>query len=139
MLFRTSKYLFLAILLHASISSCNNIPHEVARMDYSFSGCFGGYTAQVLIYEKQGVLMARLEWDKKHVRTEKISKQQLAYFNQFVTELQQYRNHNSCMSTSYERYRVVKNGSVFSQEPCGLRGFVEFTNKLFTSQRPNRV
>jgi hypothetical protein len=138
MLFHNLKYLLLAILLHASITSCN-IPREVARLDYSVSGCFGGYTAQVLIYKKQGVLMARLEWDKKHIRTEKISTQQLAYFNQFVAELQHYKNNNHCYSTSYEVYRVVQKGLLFTQKPCGLRNFVEFTNKLFTAQSPHRV
>lgn len=137
MLFRSTKYLLLSILLHASISSCN-IPGEVARLDYQVSGCFGGYSAQVLVYKKEGVLMANLEIDRKLVCTEKISMEQLDYFNRFVTDLQHYKK-NSCMSTNYEAYRVVKKGMVINREPCGFRSFVEFTNKLFTSQRPNRI
>lgn len=128
----------MSILLHATITSCN-IPKEVVRLDYSFSGCFGGYSAQVLIYKKQGVLMARLEMDKKHIRTEKISADQLAFFNRFVTELQQYKNNNSCMSTNYEVYRVVKRGLLFTQSPCGFHNFEEFTEKLFTAQSANRI
>ena len=136
MLFRNLKYLLLAILLHGSVTSCN-IPKEVARLDYHFSGCFGGYTAQLLIYKKQGVLMARLEKNGKLIRTEKISQDQLAFFDGFVAQLQHYKS--SCMSTNYEVYRVVKKGMLFIQEPCGFRKFDELTNKLFTSQSPHRV
>jgi hypothetical protein len=133
MISQSIKYLLLVVLLHLTVTSCN-IPHEIARLDYSQYGCFGGYTAELLIYKQHGEIMARVEYDKKHKRTVQISQAQLDFLFQFIDELKKIREADGCLSTTSIKYRVVRNGEAFVREPsCGFRNFAVFYKELFAS------
>ena len=117
------------VMWHIAIPSCN-FPHEIARVSHDMSACFGYEKNELLIYKKDGIVMARLDKNGKAI-TVQISQAQLDYFKAFVEELKKFKADGLC--TTFERYRVVMNGDIIYREDgsCHWHGFNKLSKQLF--------
>ena len=108
-------------------------PPEVARMNYKMQGCFGGYSAEIIIYEEtQNTFSARLNIDNRLHATTRLNIDQLHYFKEFVSTLKEQPVDTWC-STS-QTYRVVMpHFRLEKQVGCDESGFDELRKVLFAS------
>lgn len=124
------KYPIMVIMLHLAIAGCD-MPHQIARVSHRHQGCFGSSSTELTLYELKGSVIAELGDFGEKKQIVKLSKEQLQYFYQFVSELKNLKEEGGC--TSIESYRLVMNGDIYTLQDgsCHWNGFRKLYTKLF--------
>ena len=125
----------ISLLAFTILSSCSNLNKgEIAKVNHSFSGCFGSETNKLTVYKESGSTFAKLEINGKVVRDIKLSTEQIETFNTFVDELSKLKEKEGC--TTVEEYVVyTKSGTIRRTDGgCSWNGFSSLERGIFGSR-----
>lgn len=121
-----------SLVVFTILSSCSNLNKgEIAKVDHSFSGCFGSEKNKLTLYEKSGSTFAKLETNGKVVRDAKLSNRQIEAFNKFVEELSKLKEIDGC--TTVEEYILyIGTGTIRRTDGgCSWDGFSTLERDIF--------
>jgi hypothetical protein len=132
MKFSATLRLLLIVLLLLGLSSCLDMPSQIAKVNYDFSGCFGGGEGSLTIFKNDTNFVAKLEGYEKNILNAKISIKQLDTFKMFVIDLKNLDNKNFCTTISH--YTVYYQSEVIRKTDGGCwEGFEKLIDCLFRS------
>jgi len=121
----------LTALLVVVLGCSNGDKAEVAKLDHSFTGCFGFEKNSIVLYEKAGSTFGKLEKNGRLVRKIKLSQEQISSFNSFVDQLRKLKEEDGC--TSVEDYILyTKNETIKRTDGgCSWDGFNILQQAIF--------
>ncbi len=125
--------LFLTAFLACGLFSCTDKPKQIAKVNYEFSGCFGGGESTLTIFMTDTSLMATLEGYDKKVLKAKLTAMQLDTFKMFFKDLKSLREENGCTTVSH--YEVFYQNELIRKTDGGgdWNGFDKLKDCLFRS------
>ena len=125
--------LFLIAFLACGVFSCTDKPNQIAKINYDFSGCFGGGKSTLTIFMSETSLMAKLEGYDKTIVKAKLTAMQLDTFKMFFRDLKSLREENGCTTVSH--YEVFYQNEVIRKTDggCDWNGFDKLKDCLFRS------
>ena len=123
--------LFLIALFVCGVFSCTDKPNQIAKVNYDFSGCFGGGKSTLTIFKTDTNLMAKLEEYDTTILKAKLTTMQLDTFKMFVRDLKSLREENGCTTVSH--YTVFYQNEVIRKTDggCDWNGFDKLKDCLF--------
>jgi hypothetical protein len=133
MKFSAAVKLLPIVLLLFGLASCLDRPSQIAKVNYDFSGCFGGGEGSLTIFNNGTNFTAKLEGYEKNILNTNISIKQLDTFKMFVIELKNLSK-KKVICTTVSHYTVYYQNEVIKKtnDAC-WEGFEKLIDCLFRS------
>jgi hypothetical protein len=128
---RLSSTIWFAIFLCIVPLACNNLKAgEIAKIDYTHSGCFGSYKNKLSFFQINGNLFARLDAASKS-KTIGINDSELKQLHTVIQNVKNLKRSGGC--TSSIRYVISDDSGTIIREDegCQETGFDELQRKIF--------
>jgi hypothetical protein len=112
------------------LTSCNS-QNEIAKIKYSYSGCFASGKNELLIYEKDGVTKAKLDNGIGVI----LSPSKIDSLNVFIQALRDHDEKEYC--TTVVTFKVATKDDDFEKTfgDCEWRGFSQLTDLFFHHEK----